>query len=72
MFKEWKIVKHYMNKDDFLYRIYRREWFFFWSWEATRTTIESCSYYINEVIQEETIASEIIENTPKDELITYL
>lgn len=72
MFKEWKIVKHYMNKDDFLYRICRRKCFFFWSYESSRSTIEGCNKYINNVIQEEKIASDIIKNTPKDELITYL
>lgn len=70
--KRYKIVKTYISPTDYMFRIYKRQWLFFWSWETSCSTIERCKHQIASWIEEKHKQQKEIANTPKSKVVEYL
>jgi hypothetical protein len=71
--KRYKIVQHYTDPDEYMFRIYERTWWFFgWNWITSYSTVERCEIYIADVEREERNQLDIIKNTPGDKLVKYI
>lgn len=70
--KQYKIVKHYVDPEAFIYRIYKRQYVFFWSHLASRSSIEGCESYIAQELLEAEVERNHLHNTPADKTLMYL
>ena len=70
--KKFKIVKHYVSPEEFMYRIYKRENLIFWKWITSYSELESCEEMIAIWHAKEKHTADNKRNTPKPELISYL
>lgn len=71
MFNEFKIVKHWHSSDpdDFIYRVMRRQYLFFWSYESAHSSIENAKHRIACTLEEEARVITNIRETPRDEIV---
>lgn len=69
--KQYKIVKHYTAPDDYIYRIYKREFLFFWSLETAYSTIERCESTIAGWKQDKIDIREYVKAIPKPTTVGY-
>ena len=70
--KKFKIVKHYVSPEEFMYRIYKREKLIFWKWITSYSKLESCEEMIANYLTKEKSHAENKRNTPKPKLVSYL
>ncbi|MNC39692.1 hypothetical protein D3C75_883620 [compost metagenome] len=70
--KKYKIVQHYLSPDDYMFRIYKRYWLFFWERITSYNTLEQCEKTIH--YWEEARRAERLEiaNTPASKVVKYL
>jgi len=70
--KKYKIVKHYYGPDDYLYRIYKRDFLFIWKWLTSYSTVERCEKEIHSWEEQERAERLVIANTPASRVVKYL
>lgn len=70
--KQYKIVKHHVSPDEFLFRVYKRECFFFWELKTTYQHLSSAERDIHNAIQKSKQKELDKAATPKDQVIMYL
>lgn len=70
--KQYKIVKHHISPRDYMYRIYERNYLFFWKKCASLSTIEQAKSHIDWMKACKLETKEIDQNTPKPETIAYI
>lgn len=70
--KRYKIVQHFTDQSDHMFRIYERRWLLFWEWKTSFTTIERCEHAIASWIEEEEVQRQAKLNTPDDRVIGYI
>lgn len=70
--KKFKIVKHYVSPEEYMYRIYKRENLIFWKWITSYKELETCEEMIAIWHANEKNNADNKRNTPKPELVSYL
>ena len=70
----FKITKKYYSPDrnDFLYRVYERDFLFFWKSLSSHNSLEHSNHYIASILEAETREKRKMTTTPKAELVSYL
>ncbi|AEO14584.1 hypothetical protein MT_57038 [Pseudomonas phage phiPto-bp6g] len=66
--KRFKIVAHYVAPEEFIYRLYERELFFFWRYIAAFHKIEQVNSAIEDIYAKEDKNDQI----PPDEVVGYV
>lgn len=69
--KRFKIVQHFTDQSDHMFRIYERR-FIFWQWLTSFNTVEKCNHHIASILEEEERKRRIEKNTPVDKVIGYV
>lgn len=70
--KQYKIVKHHISPDEYMFRIYKRVHVFFWEWESSWDSKERCENYVSQLIEHDKAQKVKKAKTPKPETIAYL
>lgn len=70
--KKFKIVKHYVSPEKFMYRIYKRTNLIFWTWMTSYSELDDCEEMIAIWHANEKNNADNKRNTPKPELVSYL
>lgn len=70
--KRYKIVQHFQNDSDHMFRIYKRTWYFGWEWITSYCDVKTCEMYIAQREAEEREQRAIIKNTPKAKVVKYI
>jgi hypothetical protein len=70
--KRFKIVQHFTDASDHMFRIYERRNFFFWQWVTSFSTIEKCNHHIACILEKEERDRQKVKNTPADKVIAYV
>lgn len=66
--KRFKVVAHYITADEFIYRLYERSQFIFWTYVSSFATFDQVNNYISDIYEKEK-NTEII---PKDKIVGYV
>lgn len=70
--KQYKIVKHHFSEDHSMFRVYKRECFFFWELKSSYDSLEDAERDIHNAIQKRKQKELDKAAIPKDQVIMYL